>query len=112
MTHRLYLRTGKHYLTTGTRNRYGLCVKNAVGQNFNCTYKKSGNGEKRQPQQMRRKLLAHMLQGLESQAVYDFVAKQKGICALEHDGFVCRWKIDVDKDWRHPYLVIVLKNVG
>ncbi|OAT41098.1 hypothetical protein M988_2275 [Hafnia paralvei ATCC 29927] len=99
-----------YYLTTGTRNRYGLCVKNAVGQSFNCTYKKSGKGEKRQPQQMRRKLLAHMLQGLESQAVYDFVAKQKGICALEHDGFVCRWKLDVEKDWKHPYLVIVLKN--
>lgn len=38
-----------HYLTTGTRNRYGLCVKNAVGQSFNCTYKKSGNGENGSP---------------------------------------------------------------
>lgn len=102
----------EHYLTTGMRNRYGLCVKNAVGQSFNCTYKKLGKREEWQPQQMRRKLLAHILQGLESQAVYDFVAKQKGICALEHDGFICLWKLDVEKDWLHPYLVIVLKNLG
>lgn len=87
-------------------------MRNAVGQSFNCTYKKLGKREEWQPQQMRRKLLAHMLQGLESQAVYDFVAKQKGICALEHDGFICLWKLDVEKDWLHPYLVIVLKNLG
>ena len=99
-----------YYLTTGTRNRYGLCVKNAVGQRFNCMYKKSSNREKRQPQQMRRKLLSHMLQGLESRAVFDFVAKHKGIRALERDGFICRWKIDVSKDWMHEYLKIVLKN--
>ncbi len=36
---------------------------------------------------MRRKLLSHMLQGLESRAVYDYVASHKGVCALEHDGF-------------------------
>lgn len=99
-----------HYLTTGTRNRYGLCVKNAVGQSFNCTYKKSGKGKKWQPQQMRRKLLSHMLQGLESYAVYEFVANHHGICALEHDGFICLWKLDVNKDWTHKYLRIVLKN--
>ncbi|EJW8540917.1 hypothetical protein OCZ56_003358 [Salmonella enterica] len=98
-----------YYLTTGTRNRYGLCVKNAVEQSFNCTYKKSDKGKKRQPQQMRRKLLAHMLQGLESQAVYEFVAKHHGICALEHDGFICLYKLS-DGDWMHPYLRIVLKN--
>lgn len=63
----------EHYLTTGTRNRYGLCVKNAVGQSFNCTYKQSGKGKKWQPQQMHRKLLSHMLQGLESYAVYDLL---------------------------------------
>lgn len=99
-----------YYLTTGTRNRYGLCVKNAVGQSFNCTYKKLGKGKKQQPQQMRRKLLSHMLQGLESDAVYEFVAKHHGICALEHDGFICLWKLDISKDWTHEYLKIVLKN--
>lgn len=37
---------------------------------------------------MRRKLLSHMLKGLESQSVYDYVASHKGVCVLEHDGFV------------------------
>ncbi|WP_186374379.1 hypothetical protein [Yersinia similis] len=58
---------------------------------------------------MRRKLLAHMLQGLESQAVYDFVREHPGICALEHDGFVSYDKIN-ERDWQHPYLVIIQKN--
>lgn len=37
---------------------------------------------------MRRKLLSHMLQGLESQAVYDYVTSHEGGGALEYDGFV------------------------
>lgn len=56
---------------------------------------------------MRRKLLSHMLQGLESQAVCDYVASHKGVCALEHDGFVAYEEVT---DWSHPYLRIVLKN--
>jgi hypothetical protein len=56
------------------------------------------------------KLLPYMLQGLESKAVYDFVATHKGICALEHDGFVSLREIDVEKDWNHQYLKIVLKH--
>ncbi|WP_186372054.1 hypothetical protein [Yersinia vastinensis] len=51
---------------------------------------------------MRRKLLAHMLQGLESQAVYDFVTTHPGICALEHDGFVSYDKTD-EGDWKYPF---------
>ncbi|CNK70591.1 Uncharacterised protein [Yersinia aldovae] len=35
-----------------------------------------------------------MLQGLENQAVYDFVREHPGICALEHDGFVSYDKVD------------------
>ncbi|AJJ62085.1 hypothetical protein AT01_3154 [Yersinia aldovae 670-83] len=50
-----------------------------------------------------------MLQGLESQAVYDFVREHPGICALEHDGFVSYDKIN-EGDWGHLYLYIVLKN--
>ncbi|WON75841.1 hypothetical protein [Serratia sp. UGAL515B_01] len=58
---------------------------------------------------MRRKLLAHMLQGLESLAVYQFVRDHPGlICALEHDGFIS-YRL-IDESWRHPYLKIVLKN--
>ncbi|WP_431223689.1 hypothetical protein ACQ86O_00405 [Serratia sp. L9] len=59
---------------------------------------------------MRRKLLAHMLQGLESRAVYDFVTAHLGlVCALEHDGFVSYCLID-EGDWQHPFLKIVLKH--
>ncbi|HGM7841223.1 TPA: hypothetical protein ACKQH2_003620 [Serratia marcescens] len=97
------------YLSSGKTNRYGLCVKNAVGQNFNCTWKDVRKVEKWQTGQMRRKLLAHMLQGLESRAVYDFVASHGGVCALEHDGFISLNKL-FDDDWKHPYLRIVLKN--
>lgn len=96
-----------YYRSTGKTNRYGLCVRNAVGQNFNCTYKSSG--VKRQPQQMRRKLLAHMIQGLESRAVYDYVRTHSGVCALEHDGFVSNRKLDIKSEWQHPYLKLVQK---
>ncbi|TFN35045.1 hypothetical protein ELV19_22545 [Escherichia coli] len=48
---------------------------------------------------MRRKLLSHMLQGLESRAVYDYVASHKGVCALEHDGFFSYKEVT---DWSHP----------
>lgn len=96
-----------HYYSTGKINRYGLCVRNAVGQNFNCTYKEAG--VKRQPQQMRRKLLAHMIQGLESRAVYDYVRTHSGVCALEHDGFVSNRKLDIEREWQHPYLKLVRK---
>ncbi|MDA5479713.1 hypothetical protein PGS49_03435 [Yersinia intermedia] len=67
-----------HYLSTGKTNRYGLCVVNAVGQTFNCTYKNTKTGKRWRRDVMRRKLLAHMLQGLESQAVYDFVCHTSG----------------------------------
>lgn len=97
-----------YYLSTGRKNRnFGLFVKNAVGQNFNCTYKEAG--VKRQPQQMRRKLLAHMIQGLESRAVYDYVRTHSGVCALEHDGFVSNRKLDIEREWQHPYLKLVRK---
>ncbi|CAM7437276.1 Uncharacterised protein [Klebsiella pneumoniae] len=56
---------------------------------------------------MRRKLLSHMLQGLESQAVYDYVTSHKGVCALEHDGFVSYEEVT---DWSHPYLLIEKKH--
>lgn len=45
--------------------------------------------------------------GLESQAVYDYVASHKGVCALEHDGFVSYEEVT---DWSHPYLLIEKKH--
>ncbi|MBB7613572.1 hypothetical protein HEM09_023590, partial [Escherichia coli] len=97
-----------YYLSTGKTNRYGLCVRNAVGQIFNCTYKDPAAKIRWRSDVMRRKLLAHMLQGEESRAVYDFVAAHSGICALEHDGFVSRRKLKKG-DWKHPYLKLVMK---
>ncbi|MCT6519170.1 hypothetical protein GY03_17985 [Proteus vulgaris] len=99
------------YLTTGKENRYGLSVVNAVGQPFNTTKRKIKNGgwKKWRRDVMRRKLLAHIIQGLESRAVYDYVSSHSGVCALEHDGFVSLHELS-DDDWQHPYLEVVLKN--
>lgn len=99
------------YLKTGKKNRYGLFVVNAVEQPFNTTKRKTKNGEwkKWRRDVMRRKLLAHMIQGLESRVVYDYVSSHSGVCALEHDGFVSLHELS-DGDWMHPYLEIVLKH--
>ncbi|TSH83697.1 hypothetical protein [Pantoea sp. paga] len=98
-----------HYEDTAKTNRYGKCVTNAVGQPFNITYKDVASRKRWKSDVIRRKLLSHMLQGLESRAVYDYVASHDGVCALEHDGFISLSKLS-DDDWQHPYLRIVLKN--
>ncbi len=96
-----------HYEGTALTNRYGKCVTNAVGQTFNITYKDVTARKRWKSDVMRRKLLSHMLQGMESQAVYDYVATYKGVCALEHDGFVSYEEVT---DWSHPYLLIEKKH--
>ncbi|MBQ4771401.1 hypothetical protein F9U44_07830 [Pectobacterium versatile] len=96
-----------HYEGTAKTNRYGKCVTNAVGQPFNITFKDVATRKRWKSDVMRRKLLSHMLQGLESKAVYDYVASHKGVCALEHDGFVTHQKVT---DWSHPYLLIEKKH--
>ncbi|MDC7861284.1 hypothetical protein [Pantoea ananatis] len=96
-----------HYEGTAKANRYGKCVTNAVGQTFNITYKDLKKGKRWKSDVMRRKLLSHMLQGLESRAVYDYVASHEGVCALEHDGFVSYEEVT---DWSHPYLLIEKKH--
>lgn len=98
------------YLKIGKKNKHGLSVVNAVKQPFNTTKRKTKNGEwkKWRRDVMRRKLLAHMIQGLESRAVYDYVSSHNGVCALEHDGFVSLHELD--GDWKHEYLEIVLKH--
>lgn len=99
------------YLKIGKKNKYGLSVVNAAGQPFNTTKRKTKNEEWKAWRRdvMRRKLLAHMIQGLESRAVYDYVSSHSGVCALEHDGFVSLHELS-DGDWQHPYLEIVLKH--
>lgn len=96
-----------HYEDTAKTNRYGKCVTNAVGQPFNITYKNVTLRKSWKSDVMRRKLLSHMLQGLESRAVYDYVASHKGVCALEHDGFVSYEEVT---NWSHPYLLIEKKH--
>lgn len=96
-----------HYEGTAKTNRYGKCVTNAVGQPFNITYKDVATRKRRKSDVMRRKLLSHMLQGLESRAVYDYVTGHKGVCALEHDGFVSYEEVT---DWSHQYLLIEKKH--
>lgn len=83
---------------------------NEAGQPFNTAKQKTKNGEweKWRRDVMRRKLLAHMIQGLESRAVYDYVSSNSGVCALEHDGFVSLHELN--GDWKHEYLKIVLKH--
>ncbi|WP_156292688.1 hypothetical protein [Serratia oryzae] len=98
------------YEATAHKNRYGRCVTNAVGQTFNCTYKCVATSKRWKRDVMRRKLLAHMLQGLESLAVYEFVRDHPGlVCALEHDGFVS-YRLIYESDWQHTFLKIVLKH--
>lgn len=96
-----------YYEGTAKANRYGKCVTNAVGQTFNITYKDLKKGKRWKSDVMRRKLLSHMLQGLESRAVYDYVTSHQGVCALEHDGFVSYEEVT---DWSHPYLLIEKKH--
>lgn len=98
------------YLKIGKKNRHGLSVVNEVGQPFNTTKQKTKNGEWKAWRRdvMRRKLLAHMVQGLESRAVYDYVSSNSGVCALEHDGFVSLHELD--GDWKHEYLEIDCKH--
>ncbi|HCA5753293.1 TPA: hypothetical protein MXV13_004072 [Enterobacter hormaechei] len=96
-----------HYEGKALTNRYGKCVTNAVGQPFNITYKDVAARKRRRSDVMRRKLLSHMLQGLESKAVYDYVTSNKGVCALEHDGFVSFVEVT---NWSHPYLLIEKKH--
>lgn len=95
------------YEGTAKTNRYGKCVTNAVGQPFNITWKDMASHKRWKSDVMRRKLLSHMLQGLESRAVYDYVISHKGVCALEHDGFVSYEEVT---DWAHPYLLIEKKH--
>ncbi|HEF8771686.1 TPA: hypothetical protein RG734_000653 [Providencia stuartii] len=112
LRHSLNLLIGE-YLITGKKNKHGLCVTNAVGQPFNTTWRKLNNGEwqkwDKDSKKRKRRLLSHMIQGLESRAVYDYVSSHSGVCALEHDGFVSLHELS-DGDWQHPYLEIVLKH--
>ncbi|SCX63639.1 hypothetical protein SAMN02927897_04601 [Kosakonia sacchari] len=95
------------YEAKAKTNHYGKCVTNAVGQPFNITWKDKASRKRWKSDVMGRKLLSHMLQGLESRAVYDYVISHKSVCALEQDGFVSYEEVT---DWAHPYLLIEKKH--
>lgn len=53
------------------------------------------------------KILAHMIQGIESRAIYDTILNNPSVCgSIEHDGLVSSEPIK----WVHPYLKIKLKH--
>ncbi|MBU6520209.1 hypothetical protein KOL70_19830 [Pantoea sp. B270] len=56
---------------------------------------------------VRRSLLSHMIQGIESKAVYETILANPGICSsIEHDGLVTNCEIC----WNHPYLKLKMKH--
>lgn len=93
------------YSKQGRNTKHGYFVENAVGQKFNCGVLNERFG---MSSAKKRKLMAHMIQGIESRAVYDFVLSNKSVCALEHDGFVSLKELQ-DGAWQHPYLKLVMK---
>ncbi|EIK0049899.1 hypothetical protein LJS53_003419 [Salmonella enterica] len=57
---------------------------------------------------VRRCVLSHMIQGIESKAVYEAVLANQGVCgSIEHDGLVTNREIC----WNHPYLELK-KNIN
>ncbi|EKC6184524.1 hypothetical protein OP399_001817 [Salmonella enterica subsp. enterica] len=56
---------------------------------------------------VRRCMLSHMIQGIESKAVYEAVLANPGVCgSIEHDGLVTNREIC----WSHPYLKLKKKH--
>ncbi|MGX8903105.1 hypothetical protein ACWQXT_26805 [Citrobacter werkmanii] len=56
---------------------------------------------------VRRCVLSHMIQGIESKAVYEAVLANPGVCgSIEHDGMVSNCEIC----WNHPYLELKTKH--
>ncbi|MBC3228659.1 hypothetical protein [Serratia fonticola] len=81
----------------------GLAIRNAVRQTYLLRIKKN---EKVKASEWG-KILAHMLQGIESHAIYETILANPGVCgSIEHDGLVSSKPIE----WRHPYLKLVLKH--
>ncbi|EGO7252413.1 hypothetical protein IU821_004086 [Salmonella enterica] len=56
---------------------------------------------------VRRCVLSHMIQGIESKAIYEVILANPGVCSsIEHDGLVCNAEIH----WNHPYLELKKKH--
>lgn len=78
----------------------GLAIRNAVRQTYLVNPKKI-------TQEDRRRILSHMLQGIESLATYQTILRNPGVCgSSEHDGLVSSEPVV----WEHPYLKLKLKH--
>jgi len=78
----------------------GWAIRNAVRQTFMVNPDKITTS-------IRRRVLSHMIQGIESKAVYETILAIPGICSsIEHDGLVTNCEIR----WNHPYLKLKVKH--
>lgn len=78
----------------------GISIKNAVGNTY--LIKSSKITTKN-----RRRILTHIIQGIESKAIYDTILSNPHVCgSIEHDGVVSSEPIK----WVHPYLKLKLKH--
>lgn len=78
----------------------GWAIRNAVRQSYMVNPSKITAS-------VRRRVLSHMIQGIESKAVYESILANPGICgSIEHDGLVSNKEIT----WNHTYLVLKKKH--
>lgn len=78
----------------------GWAIRNAVRQSYMVKHDKITSN-------VRRRVLSHMIQGIESKAVYETILANPGVCgSIEHDGLVSSTEIG----WSHPYLKLKKKH--
>lgn len=78
----------------------GWAIRYAVRQNFMVNPDKITTS-------VCRILLSHMVQSIESKAVYETILANPGVCSsIEHDGLVTNREIC----WNHPYLKLEMKH--
>lgn len=80
----------------------GQAIRNAVRQTYMINPKKQKITAKNL-----RQILSHMIQGIESKAVYETILGNSKVCgSIEHDGLVSNTLLD----WVHQYLWSKLKH--
>ncbi|MDK9365944.1 MULTISPECIES: hypothetical protein [Enterobacteriaceae] len=78
----------------------GLAIRNALRQTYMIKPEKITSA-------VRRRVLSHMIQGIESKAVYEAILANPDVCgSIEHDGLVSSREIC----WNHPYLKLKRKH--
>lgn len=89
------------YITEGVAcNGRRRAISNAVWQTYLINPRKIEMDD-------RRSILSHMIQGIESKAVYEAILANPDVCgSIEHDGMVSSREIS----WNHPYLKLKKKH--